>query len=67
MEQKQLERINELARKEKSSGLTPEEKQEQKELRAAYIKAYRENLRKQLDNIVLVEPDGTERTLKPKK
>ena len=67
MEQKQLERINELARKEKSSGLTPEEKQEQKELRTAYIKAYRENLRKQLDNIVLVEPDGTERTLKPKK
>ncbi len=55
----QLERINELARKEKSTGLTQQEKAEQKALREAYIAAVRRNLRSQLDNIDMIEPDGT--------
>ena len=58
MKQEQIERINELARKSKTTGLTPEEKEEQKKLRAEYIASVRMNLRTQLDNINIQEKDG---------
>lgn len=67
MEPKRIERINFLARKAKAEGLTPEEKREQQALRAEYIAAYRESLRAQLDNMVLVDENGNERPLKKKK
>lgn len=54
-----LERINELARKSRAEGLTPEEKAEQQKLRQEYIAAVRMNLRTQLDNIDIQEKDGT--------
>lgn len=54
-----LERINELARKSKTVGLTEAEKEEQKALRAEYIAAVRRNLRAQLDNIDVREADGS--------
>ena len=41
--EKDIARINELYRKSKSEGLTPEEKEEQAVLRGAYIAAVREN------------------------
>ena len=66
MEQKKIDRINELARKAKAEGLTPAEKQEQDMLRKEYIAGFRASLRAQLDNTVLVDPDGTRRPLKPK-
>lgn len=66
MEQKKLDRINELARKAKAEGLTDAELAEQKELRAEYIAAYRKSLRAQLENMVLVDEDGNERPLKKK-
>lgn len=53
-----IERINELARKAKSEGLTKEEKEEQAILRGEYLDAVRKNLRSQLDNIDIKEPDG---------
>lgn len=59
MKIEQLDRINELAGKEKSVGLTPEEKEEQAALRKAYIEIIKKNLRGQLDNIDLQEEDGT--------
>ena len=59
MKQEQIERINELARKSKTTGLTPEEKEEQKKLRAEYIASVRMNLRPQLDNINIQEKDGS--------
>ena len=59
MKQEQIERINELARKSKTTGLTPEEKEEQKKLRAEYIASVRMNLRTQLDNINIQERDGS--------
>lgn len=59
MKQEQIERINELARKSKTIGLTPEEKEEQKKLRAEYIASVRMNLRTQLDNINIQEKDGS--------
>lgn len=59
MDQKKIDRINELARKSKTVGLTPEEKEEQAVLRKEYIASFRMNLRAQLDNIDVVEADGT--------
>ncbi|MBR3276313.1 MAG: DUF896 domain-containing protein [Eubacterium sp.] len=54
-----LERINELARKSRTVGLTEEEKDEQALLRAEYIASVRRNLKAQLDNIDIKEKDGT--------
>ena len=60
MEQKKLDRINELATKAKESELTAEEKAEQKILREEYIRDFRASLRGILDNSVIRRPDGTE-------
>lgn len=54
-----IERINELARKSKTVGLTEAEKEEQAILRKAYIASFRQNIRAQLDNIDIKEPDGS--------
>lgn len=58
-----IRRINELARKSKTEPLTPEELEEQRELRTRYIAAVRKNLSAQLDNTYIVEPDGTKHKL----
>ncbi|MCM1387086.1 MAG: DUF896 domain-containing protein [Bacillus sp. (in: Bacteria)] len=52
-------RVNELYHKSQAEGLTEEEIKEQKELRKAYIANVRRNLRGQLDNISIIEKDGT--------
>lgn len=54
-----IARINELYRKSKAEGLTEEEKKEQELLRKEYIANVRNNLRAQLDNIDMVNEDGT--------
>ena len=64
MEKHQIDRINELARKRKSVGLTPEEETEQAALRAEYIAGFRESLRGQLDSITILEKDGSTHKLK---
>lgn len=66
MEQKKIDRINELARKSKTSGLTPEEAAEQKQLRDEYIAGFRASLTAQLNNTVVVGKDGQRRPLKRK-
>lgn len=50
-----IARINELARKKKSSGLTVEETVERDELRAIYLNNIRSNFRQQLDTIEWAE------------
>ena len=59
MDEKLIERINELAHKAKSIGLTDEEIVERTKLRQEYIQAIRMNLRSQLDNIDIKEADGS--------
>ena len=59
MDQKKIDRINELSRKSKAEGLTDAEKKEQKLLRLEYIEAVRMNLRGQLNNIDIKEQDGS--------
>ena len=62
--QEQIDRINFLARKQKTEeGLTTEEMEEQARLRAEYVKAMRASLRGQLDNTVVVYPDGSRKKL----
>lgn len=67
MNQEKINRINQLAKKAKSIGLTPEEKKEQDKLRMEYRQSVIGNLRGQLDNTVIIEPDGSKRYPKDKK
>lgn len=59
MEESRIQRINELYRKSKKEGLTEEERMEQAALRSEYIQAVRANLRGQLNNMSVLNPDGT--------
>ncbi|MGM9642056.1 MAG: DUF896 domain-containing protein [Eubacteriales bacterium] len=63
MEQKKLDRINELARKSKTMELTAEEKAEQKALREEYIKEFRASMRGILNHTTVVSPDGSRERL----
>ncbi|MNR91754.1 hypothetical protein D3C72_227700 [compost metagenome] len=47
----QLARINALAKKSREAGLSPEEQEEQKLLRRAYVDAVKNSLRSHLDHI----------------
>ncbi len=67
MEESRITRINELYHKSQAEGLTPEEKEEQARLRKEYIAAIRGNLRGTLENISLVNPDGSVTELKKSK
>ena len=64
MDQKLLERINELANASKVRELTEEEKKEQAALREEYRIQFRASLRGILDNTVIIRPDGTKEKLK---
>ena len=66
MTQEKIDRINELARKQKSIGLTEQEKQEQYVLRREYIESFKQSLIGQLENTYIVEPDGTKRKVSRK-
>lgn len=67
MEQHKIERINALAKKSKAEGLTPAEQAEQKTLRDEYIAEWRNNLKNQLDNTTVLNPDGTTSKLRQRK
>lgn len=59
MKQEQIDRINELYRKSKAEGLTEEEKKEQDLLRKKFVADVRNNLTAQLNNIDMVNQDGS--------
>ena len=59
MDNTKIDRINALAHKQKSVGLTEEEKLEQAELRKEYIESIRASLRANLNNISIEEADGS--------
>lgn len=59
MNQEKIDRINELYRKSKAEGLTETEKKEQALLRKEFVANVRNNLRAQLNNIDMQNPDGT--------
>lgn len=57
MTDQEIQRINELAHKAKTQGLTPEEETERAKLRRAYIDAMKASLKSQLDNIRFVDKE----------
>ena len=67
MEHKKIERINELARKKKTVGLTQAEAAEQAALRREYIDAFRVNVEEVLKNTVIQHPDGSKTPLQKKR
>lgn len=59
MTQEKIQRINELYRKSQAEGLSEAEKKEQDLLRKEYIASVKKNLRNQLNNIDMVNDDGS--------
>ena len=59
MTNEKIARINELAHKSKTTGLTEAEKTEQQALRREYLDDIKASLRTQLNNTSIQEPDGT--------
>ena len=67
MEQKKIDRINELARLSKTRPLTEDEKSEQAALRSEYLAAVRASFGATLEHTVVLYPDGTTKPLQKKK
>ena len=61
-----ITRINVLAKKAKTDGLTAEETAERDKLRRIYIDSVKANLVGQLDNTYVLQPDGTKKKLERK-
>ena len=55
IDQKLIDRINELAKQKKTVGLTDEEMELQKELRKEYLALFKEGLKQQLESIEIVD------------
>lgn len=67
MDQKKIDRINQLARRVKAGEtLTPEELAERDALRREYIDSVKASLVGHLENTYIMEPDGTKRKLQRK-
>ncbi len=66
MDQTRLDRINELARLSRQRELSDSEKKEQKILRDEYIAEWKRGTEATLNQIVIVEPDGTKHPVRKK-
>ena len=67
MTQDKIDRINELARKQRTEeGLTDEERADQQKLRSEYINSIKRNLSLQLENTVIVDEKGNKRKVQKK-
>lgn len=62
LSEEKLKRINHLANKAKSEGLTEEEKREQQVLRKQYLQKFRESFKKQLGSVKVIDPNGEDVT-----
>ena len=59
MTEEKIARINALAKKSKTAGLTEAEKAEQQALRREYLDEVKANFRAQMEHTSIKEPDGT--------
>ena len=61
-----IARINELAKKAKTEGLTPDETAERDKLRRMYIDSVKASLVGHLENTYIVNPDGSRKKVQKK-
>lgn len=66
MDKKKIDRINFLAKKSKTEGLTEGEKAEQAKLRREYIDSFKRSLTSQLDNMYIVDEQGNKKKVERK-
>lgn len=66
MTKEKINRINELAKKSKVTGLTLKEKEEQARLRNEYISDVRSNFVKSIENVVVIDENGNRHQVKKK-
>ncbi len=66
MEHEQIARINELARKSRTLGLTQGEAEEQQRLRAQYLREFRANMEQTLQCVRVEQADGSYEPLRKK-
>ncbi|MFD1777991.1 DUF896 domain-containing protein [Fredinandcohnia salidurans] len=57
-----IDRINALAKKAKTVGLTDKEKEEQQELRQEYLRVFRSSMTNTLHSVKVVDPEGNDVT-----
>ncbi|SDH00982.1 Uncharacterized protein YnzC, UPF0291/DUF896 family [Alteribacillus persepolensis] len=62
LSQEKIARINELANRSKTTGLTEEEEKEQKQLREEYLSKFRSSFKSQLQSVKVVDPNGQDVT-----
>jgi len=62
LSKEKLNRINQLAKKAKSEGLTSEEKQEQQQLREEYLQNIRKSFSGTIENMKVIDPNGDDVT-----
>ena len=62
IDQKLINRLNELSKISKIRELTENEKKEREELRAIYLKQFRQGFIQTLDNVKVVDPKGNDVT-----
>lgn len=62
LDHKNIERINELARKKKTIGLTQAEQDEQLLLRQEYLEAFRGGMRNHIEGLKVVDEEGNDVT-----
>lgn len=67
MEQSKIDRINFLARKSRTEGLSLEEKEEQALLRREYIDSFKRSLVGQLENTYIVDENGNKKKVERRK
>ncbi|PSL51305.1 uncharacterized protein YnzC (UPF0291/DUF896 family) [Salsuginibacillus halophilus] len=60
--QEKIDRINELAKRSKTTGLSTEEQEEQQTLRQEYLKEFRSSFKSQIESTKVVDPNGNDVT-----
>ncbi|MFB4164158.1 DUF896 domain-containing protein [Alteribacillus sp. JSM 102045] len=62
LSQEKIARINELANRSKTTGLTENEEKEQQQLRQEYLSKFRSSFKSQLQSVKVVDPNGKDVT-----
>ncbi|SFE37350.1 DUF896 domain-containing protein [Alteribacillus iranensis] len=62
LSQEKIDRINELAKRSKTTGLTNDEKEEQQTLRKEYLSKFRSSFKSQLQSVKVMDPNGDDVT-----